>query len=150
MTARRLRLRPVRKAPPAPDRARRMRLFATGMLIAMAGLFVVARYFQTVHPAWGYVLAFAEAGMIGGMADWFAVTALFRHPLGIPIPHTAIIPENKDRIADTMAAFLQENFLTPQVVARRLHATNIAAAAGSWLADPRESNGGRVRAGAAE
>ena len=127
-----------------------MRLFATGMLVAMAGLFVVARYFQTMHPAWGYVLAFAEAGMIGGMADWFAVTALFRHPLGIPIPHTAIIPENKDRIADTMAAFLQENFLTPQVVARRLHATNIAAAAGSWLADPRESNGGRVRAGAAE
>ena len=127
-----------------------MRLFATGMLVAMAGLFVVARYFQSVHPAWGYVLAFAEAGMIGGMADWFAVTALFRHPLGIPIPHTAIIPENKDRIADTMAAFLQENFLTPQVVARRLHATNIAAAAGGWLADPRESNGGRIRAGAAE
>ena len=127
-----------------------MRLFATGMLVAMAALFVVARYFQTVHPAWGYVLAFAEAGMIGGMADWFAVTALFRHPLGIPIPHTAIIPENKDRIADTMAAFLQENFLTPQVVARRLHATNIAAAAGGWLADPRESNGGRIRAGAAE
>ena len=127
-----------------------MRLFATGMLVAMAGLFVVARQFGGTHPAWGYVLAFAEAGMVGGMADWFAVTALFRHPLGIPIPHTAIIPENKDRIADTMAAFLQENFLTPQVVARRLHVTNIAAAAGGWLADPRESNGGRVRAGAAE
>ena len=127
-----------------------MRRFATGMLVAMAALFVIARHFQSVHPAWGYVLAFAEAGMIGGMADWFAVIALFRHPLGIPIPHTAIIPENKDRIADTMAAFLQENFLTPQVVARRLHATNIAAAAGGWLADPRESNGGRIRAGAAE
>ena len=127
-----------------------MRLFATGMLVAMAALFVVARHFHTVHPALGYVLAFAEAGMIGGMADWFAVTALFRHPLGIPIPHTAIIPENKDRIADTMAAFLQENFLTPQVVARRLHATNIAAAAGGWLADPRETGGGRIRAGAAE
>ncbi len=127
-----------------------MRLFATGMLVAMAALFVIARHFASAHPAWGYVLAFAEAGMIGGMADWFAVTALFRHPLGIPIPHTAIIPENKDRIADTMAAFLQENFLTPQVVARRLHATNIAAAAGGWLADPRETGGGRIRAGAAE
>ena len=150
MTARRPRLRPVRSVPPAPDRARRMRLFATGMLVAMAGLYLVTRQFGGTHPAWGYVLAFAEAGMIGGMADWFAVTALFRHPLGIPIPHTAIIPENKDRIADTMAAFLQENFLTPQVVARRLHATNIAAAAGSWLADPRASNGGRIRAGAAE
>ncbi len=154
MTARRPWLRPIRTAPPAPDRARRMRLFATGMLFAMAGLFVVARQFGGTHPAWGYVLAFAEAGMVGGMADWFAVTALFRHPLGIPIPHTAIIPENKDRIADTMAAFLQENFLTPQVVARRLHATNIAAAAGSWLADPGTGdgggNGGRIRAGAAE
>ena len=127
-----------------------MRLFATGMLVSMAVLYLVTRQFGGTHPAWGYVLAFAEAGMVGGMADWFAVTALFRHPLGLPIPHTAIIPENKDRIADTMAAFLQENFLTPQVVARRLHATNIAAAAGSWLADPRASNGGRIRAGAAE
>ena len=127
-----------------------MRLFATGMLVSMAVLYLVTRQFGGTHPAWGYVLAFAEAGMVGGMADWFAVTALFRHPLGLPIPHTAIIPENKDRIADTMAAFLQENFLTPQVVARRLHATNIAAAAGGWLADPRESNGGRIRAGAAE
>ena len=127
-----------------------MRLFATGMLVAMAALFVIARQFGGTHPAWAYLLAFAEAGMVGGMADWFAVTALFRHPLGIPIPHTAIIPENKDRIADTMAAFLQENFLTPQVVARRLHTTNIAAAAGSWLADPGSGNGGRIRAGAAE
>ena len=158
MNALRPRLRPalrsVLAAPPAPDRARRMRLFATGMLVAMAALFFVARHFSDMHPAWGYVLAFAEAAMVGGLADWFAVTALFRHPLGIPIPHTAIIPENKDRIADTMAAFLQENFLTPQVVARRLHATNIAAAAGSWLADRGTAegggNGGRIRAGAAE
>ena len=151
---RRPRLRQVRTALPAPDRARRMRLFATGMLVAMAALFVFVRQVGGTHPAWGYVLAFAEAGMVGGMADWFAVTALFRHPLGIPIPHTAIIPENKDRIADTMAGFLQENFLSPQVVARRLHATNIAATAGGWLAD-RETggsggNGGRIRAGAAE
>ncbi|MFM5892843.1 MAG: DUF445 domain-containing protein [Novosphingobium sp.] len=127
-----------------------MRLFATGMLVAMAALFVVARHFLGTHPAWGYVLAFSEAAMVGGLADWFAVTALFRHPLGIPIPHTAIIPENKDRIADTMAAFLQENFLTPQVVARRLGATNIALAAGNWLTDPKSGSGGRIRAGAAE
>ena len=127
-----------------------MRLFATGMLVGMAALFMVARHFLATHPAWGYVLAFSEAAMVGGLADWFAVTALFRHPLGIPIPHTAIIPENKDRIAETMAAFLQENFLTPPVVARRLNATNIAAAAGSWLADPKGGSGGRIRAGAAE
>lgn len=72
--------------------------------------------------------------MVGGLADWFAVTALFRHPLGLPIPHTAIIPENKDRIADTMAQFLRENFLTPAVVARRMSAMNVAKAAGEFLA----------------
>ena len=132
------------------DRARRMRLFATGLLVAMAGLYLVARQFTGVHPAWGYVLACAEAAMVGGLADWFAVTALFRHPLGLPIPHTAIVPENKDRIADTMATFLRTNFLTPQVVARRMRGTNIAAAVGGWLADPQSGGGGRVRAGAAE
>lgn len=127
-----------------------MRIFATSLLVVMAGVFLVARHFAGAHPAWGYVLAFAEAGMVGGMADWFAVTALFRRPLGLPIPHTAIIPENKDRIADTMAAFLRENFLIPPVVARRLHAMNLAGAAGEWLADPAKGGSTRVRDGAAE
>ena len=127
-----------------------MRMTATGLLVAMAALFLVTRQYQGLHPALGYVLAFSEAAMVGGLADWFAVTALFRHPLGLPIPHTAIIPENKDRIADTMAQFLRTNFLTPQVVARRMRATNIAAAVGSWLADPKTGAGTRVRAGAAE
>ncbi|MBK9012324.1 DUF445 domain-containing protein [Novosphingobium sp.] len=127
-----------------------MRLTATGLLVAMAALFLVARHFADLHPAWGYVLAFSEAAMVGGLADWFAVTALFRRPLGLPIPHTAIIPENKDRIADTMAAFLRENFLTPQVVARRLANMNLAAAAGDWLADPAKGGSTRLRDGAAE
>ncbi len=127
-----------------------MRMFATGLLVAMAALFLVARQFLGLHPAVGYLVAFTEAAMVGGLADWFAVTALFRHPLGIPIPHTAIIPENKDRIADTMAAFLRENFLIPPVVARRLRTMNIAAAAGTWLSAPDGERGGRVRAGAAE
>lgn len=140
-----------RQTPEAtPDRARRMRWFATGLLAAMAALYLAARQLQHLHPAMSYVLAFAEAGMVGGMADWFAVTALFRHPLGLPIPHTAIIPENKDRIADTMAVFLRENFLTPQVVARRMAGMNLAAAAGSWLAAPDAERGPRLRAGAAE
>lgn len=126
-----------------------MRIVAGALLIFMAALFVVARRMLDVHPAWGYVLAFAEAAMVGGLADWFAVTALFRHPLGLPIPHTAIIPENKDRIADTMAAFLQRNFLTPQVIARRLKAVNLAAAAGGFLAEPaRPREGGRLQSGA--
>ena len=127
-----------------------MRLFATGLLVLMAAVFLTARQFQDLHPAWGYVLAFSEAAMVGGLADWLAVTALFRHPLGLPIPHTAIIPENKDRIAETMAQFLRENFLTPQVVARRLANMNLAGAAGDWLADPAKGGSTRLRDGAAE
>ena len=127
-----------------------MRILATAMLLAMAALFVVARHFQPLHPAWGYALAFAEAAMVGGLADWFAVTALFRRPLGLPIPHTAIIPENKDRIADTMAAFLRENFLTPQVIARRMAGMNLALAAGTFLIERREGRASRIRAGGAQ
>ena len=133
------------------DRARRMRLIATGGLVVMAAVFLVARAFRDVHPAMGYVLAFSEAAMVGGLADWFAVTALFRHPLGIPIPHTAIIPVNKDRIADTMAAFLHENFLTVPVISRRIRAMNVAQSLGEFL-DPREAAEGqgiRLRAGVA-
>ncbi|HSG53968.1 MAG TPA: DUF445 domain-containing protein [Paracoccaceae bacterium] len=130
-----------------PDRARRMRIAATLLLVGMAALFVLAQSQQHGHPAWGYVRAFAEAGMVGGLADWFAVTALFRHPLGIPIPHTAIIPRNKDRIADTMAGFLRRNFLTPHVVARRLRDMNLARAAGDFLATKREGEMSRIRSG---
>lgn len=134
----------------AVDRARTMRIFATALLVAMAGLYISVRVFAGVHPAWGYVMAFAEAAMVGGLADWFAVTALFRHPLGLPIPHTAIIPENKNRIADTMAAFLQANFLTPAVVSRRMKDVNVALAAGNFLAAPAGGGESRIRAGAAE
>ena len=138
------------RAAPLPDRARNMRIFATALLVAMAGLYLVVRNFAGMHPAWGYLLAFAEAAMVGGLADWFAVTALFRRPLGLPIPHTAIIPEKKDRIADTMAAFLQANFLTPAVVARRMKGTNVALAAGNFLAEPAGGGESRIRAGATE
>jgi len=127
-----------------------MRRTATRLLAGMAVLFVMAYALRTSHPLWPWVLAFAEAAMVGGLADWFAVTALFRRPLGLPIPHTAIIPENKDRIADTMAVFLQDNFLTPEVVARRMAGMNLAAAAGAWLADPHAGEGERLRAGAGE
>ncbi|WP_408589283.1 DUF445 domain-containing protein [Novosphingobium sp.] len=123
-----------------------MRLLAGSLLLVMAGLFLLARWLDHGGPVWGYVRAFAEAAMVGGLADWFAVTALFRRPLGLPIPHTAIIPVNKDRIADMMAAFLQQNFLTPQVVARRLSALDVAGAAGAFLTDPR-ARPGRLREG---
>jgi uncharacterized membrane-anchored protein YjiN (DUF445 family) len=135
----------------APDRARRMRLVATALLVLMALVLAGALQFEGRHPAWGYVIAFSEAAMVGGLADWFAVTALFRHPLGIPIPHTAIIPEKKDRIADTMAGFLRDNFLIPSVVARRLRDMNLAQSAGDFLAAPRPqaSDGSRFTGGAA-
>ena len=130
-----------------------MRLFATGLLLVMAAAFITFRQLQTLFPGWGaplgYAIAFTEAAMVGGLADWFAVTALFRRPLGLPIPHTAIIPVNKDRIADSMATFLQDNFLTPQVVARRLQVFNLAASAGALLANPQRSDQSRLREGAA-
>jgi len=133
-------------------RGRTMRRFATGLLVAMAVLFGVARGLARAHPAWGgalgWPLAFAEAALVGGLADWFAVTALFRHPLGLPIPHTAIIPANKDRIAESMARFLSTHFLTPGVVARRMAAVNIARGVGLWLADPQKSAEVRLRQGA--
>jgi uncharacterized membrane-anchored protein YjiN (DUF445 family) len=120
---------------------------ATGLLVAMAALLAFSTWADAaLHPAWAWAQAFAEAALVGGLADWFAVTALFRHPLGLPIPHTAIIPENKDRIGDALAAFLKDNFLTPSVVARRLEAFDAAGFAGRMLAAPPDGPGsGRVR-----
>jgi uncharacterized membrane-anchored protein YjiN (DUF445 family) len=129
---------PRRLAPAAPPPAAlvRMKRVATGLLVLMAAVFLTARAVQP-GPAWlGFVRAFAEAAMVGGLADWFAVTALFRHPLALPIPHTAIIPRNKDRIGDQLAAFLRDNFLIPRVVARRMHRIDVAGAAGRWLSQP--------------
>lgn len=123
-----------------------MRLAATLLLVAMAAVFALTLHFGNIHPALPWVRAFAEAAMVGGLADWFAVTALFRHPLGLPIPHTAIIPSNKDRIGDSLASFLKENFLTPSVVARQLESVDIVGAAARWLAAPAtEQPGGDER-----
>ncbi|MFM9829263.1 MAG: DUF445 domain-containing protein [Sphingomonas sp.] len=139
--------RPPRAATGTPPALVRMRLVATGLLVLMALVYLVTRHFDGAYPAIGFVRAFAEAAMVGGLADWFAVTALFRHPLGLPIPHTAIIPRNKDRIGDTLALFLRDNFLVPGVVARRMARLDLAAAAGRWLASPQGSEG-RLRRGA--
>ncbi len=125
-----------------------MKMIATGMLVVMAGVYVATRIIGPVHPLVGFVKAFAEAAMVGGLADWFAVTALFRHPLGLPIPHTAIIPRNKDRIGDTLATFLRDNFLTPAVVARRMRGLDVAGAAGRFLASEDRGGSGRLRDGA--
>ena len=132
---------------PAQPGAQGMKVVATGLLVVMAGVFVAARILQPQYPWLAYVKAFAEAAMVGGLADWFAVTALFRHPLGLPIPHTAIIPRNKDRIGEALANFLKENFLIPSVVARRMRNIDVAGATGRFLQTPADE-GTRIRAGA--
>jgi uncharacterized membrane-anchored protein YjiN (DUF445 family) len=143
--------RAPRSGEAIPAGLRRMRWIATGLLVLMAAIFLAARQvdpgFVRAHPVIGFIRSFAEAAMVGGLADWFAVTALFRHPLGLPIPHTAIIPRNKDRIGETLAAFLRDNFLIPGVVARRMRGVDVAGAAGRWLASPAGTQG-RLRKGA--
>jgi uncharacterized membrane-anchored protein YjiN (DUF445 family) len=111
----------------------RMKWRATGLLVLMGIVFVVARTFEAQHPWLGYVRATAEASMVGGIADWFAITALFRHPLNIPIPHTAIIPSRKDRIGRSLGNFVQNNFLSPEVLTAKLKAAQISRRAAEWL-----------------
>ena len=132
---------------PAQPGAAGMKRAATGLLVVMAAIFIAARALQPAHPWLVWVKAFAEAAMVGGLADWFAVTALFRHPLGLPIPHTAIIPRNKDRIGEALAAFLKENFLIAPVVARRMRNIDLAGAAGRFLQAP-SGQETRIRKGA--
>jgi uncharacterized membrane-anchored protein YjiN (DUF445 family) len=116
---------------------RRMKLVATGFLVGATVLFLVCRYAQSQGAAaWvGYVAAAAEAGMVGALADWFAVTALFKHPLGIPIPHTAIIKRKKDQLGEGLGTFVRENFLSPEVVETKVRDAQIAIRMGKWLAD---------------
>ena len=132
---------------PAQPGAAGMKAAATGLLVVMAGVFLTTRYFEPAYPWLGYLKAFAEAAMVGGLADWFAVTALFRHPLGLPIPHTAIIPRNKDRIGEALANFLKENFLIAPVVARRMRNIDLAGAVGRFLQAPHGEET-RIRQGA--
>ena len=95
---------------------RRTKIAATALLVFTAALFIVALHFEPRHWTWGYVAAFAAAATVGGLADWYAIVALFRRPLGLPIPHTAIIPRNHLRIADTLGEFIETNFLAPEPV----------------------------------
>ena len=126
-----------------------MKWIAVGLLIAAGALYLTASSLHDRHPLWGYVAAFGEAAMVGAIADWFAVVALFRHPLGIPIPHTAIIPSNKDRIGENLATFLCTNFLsTPQVLAR-IEGFGAARRLANWLADPRHAEQVATHLGAA-
>jgi uncharacterized membrane-anchored protein YjiN (DUF445 family) len=123
-----------------PQRAQdlaRMKRLATGLFLVAAVVFVACVLLGSEAGAWvGYVRATAEASMVGALADWFAVTALFRHPLGLPIPHTAIIPRKKDQIGASLGTFVQENFLTRAVVEEKLTTIDVPGRLGGFLAAP--------------
>src|ERR1700746_691761 len=108
---------------------------ATAFLVGATVLFLAVTAIGVHNTALGYVQAGAEAAMVGGIADWFAVTALFRRPLGLPIPHTALIVERKDQFAGTLGQFVQENFLTADVLAERIGSDRIIPRIGAWLAE---------------
>ncbi len=119
---------------------KRMKTLATALLVVAIAVFAVARHFEPEHSWVGYVRAFAEAAMVGALADWFAVTALFRHPLGLPIPHTAIIPKRKDEIGRGLGEFVQGNFLTPDVLIPKIRGAHLAERLVTWLASDEVAN----------
>ncbi|MEO6895054.1 MAG: DUF445 domain-containing protein [Caldimonas sp.] len=129
------------RRPVRPNDLSRMKLIALALLGAAALVYITAVVLHGRHPVWGYVAAFAEAAMVGAIADWFAVVALFRHPLGLPIPHTAIIPSNKDRIGENLATFICANFLSTEQVLAKVQALDPARRLGTWLAEPRHAEG---------
>jgi uncharacterized membrane-anchored protein YjiN (DUF445 family) len=123
--------------PQDPQRAlSRIKWISTLLLVTVAILYVVARRYEHQHAVWPVVVAFSEAAVVGALADWFAVVALFRHPLGIPLPHTAIIPRSKQRIADNLAAFIVMNFLRTEAILLRIRSFDPAAKLAAWLAKP--------------
>ncbi|MES2356501.1 MAG: DUF445 family protein [Pseudomonadota bacterium] len=117
----------------------RTRMLATGLLLVMVVIFLIATSFQANYPWLGYLRAFTEAAMIGGIADWFAVTALFRRPLGLPIPHTAVIPRNKDRIGESLGNFVETHFFPKEVIEAKLANIDFAGLLANWLVDPKNA-----------
>src|SRR6202042_1483319 len=135
---------PALEREPAALRARRLaaaRRRATGLLVGVTALFLGVTVAGAHGTFLGYVQAGAEASMVGGVADWFAVTALFRRPLGLPIPHTALIVERKDQFAATLGQFVQENFLSGDILSDRIQSAHLVPRLAAWLAD--EANAAR-------
>ena len=118
---------------------RKMKVVATALFAVVTVVFFIARWQEEQRDWVGYIRAFAEAAMVGALADWFAVSALFRHPLGLPIPHTAIVPHRKDQIGRSLGEFVQTNFLTREVLHERLAGANVGKRLGDWLADERNA-----------
>jgi uncharacterized membrane-anchored protein YjiN (DUF445 family) len=117
-------------------RLTRMKRIATGLFVFVTAVFVATRLLESRYPWLGWVRAMSEAAMVGALADWFAVTALFRHPMGIPIPHTAIVPNRKDRIGASLGGFVQNNFLSPDLIRAKLQQLGISRRLGEWLREP--------------
>src|SRR4051794_24914665 len=118
---------------------RRVKALATLVLGSTLALFVVAKWLLHVHPVFGFIAAFAEAATIGGLADWYAVVALFKRPLGLPIPHTAIIQSNQHRIADKLGEFIEVHFLEDAPVDAKLRQIDFGSFIADWLRDPKRS-----------
>src|SRR3954468_24562629 len=119
---------------------RRVKWLATAVLAATLALFVAAKWLLPVHPVFGFIAAFAEAATIGGLADWYAVVALFKRPLGLPIPHTAIIQSNQARIADKLGEFIQVHFLEAGPVEAKLNEIDFGSFVADWLCDRKRSD----------
>ena len=119
---------------------RRIKFLASLVLVASVGVLVIAKMFERTYPALGYLAAFAEAATIGGIADWYAVVALFRRPLGLPIPHTAIIQRNQHRIAEKLGAFIEVHFLSAAPVNTKLREVDFAKFISDWLGDRKKSS----------
>lgn len=121
-------------------RLKRIRLAAGGILAIMAGLYIFSRSYENQWPWLVWLKAFSEAGMVGGLADWFAVTALFRYPLGLPIPHTAVIPREKDRIGSALAQFVRGNFLTSSLICKQARELQLIQRTATWLTKEKQAN----------
>jgi hypothetical protein len=130
------------RVPTDEERSRdltRIKIIATTLLVFSVVLAFAARLLETRQWSLGYVAAWAEAAAVGGLADWYAVVALFRHPCGIPLPHTAIISSNREHIAESFGDFVEEQFLAPDPIEQKLKSVDFAAAAAEWLADEERS-----------
>src|SRR5579864_6625801 len=118
---------------------RRVKALATLVLGATLTLFILAKWLTPVHPVFGFIAAFAEAATIGGLADWYAVVALFRRPLGLPIPHTAIIQSNQHRIAEKLGEFIEQHFLDAAPVEAKLRQVDFGSFIADWLRERKRS-----------
>jgi uncharacterized membrane-anchored protein YjiN (DUF445 family) len=118
---------------------RKMKLFATGLLVLMATLYWVSRVFESRYPFFKAIAAFSEAATVGALADWFAVVALFRHPLHLPIPRTGVIPRNRDKIGNALARFIKEHFLSKEVLRQKIAAVDLAGLLSGWIADEKNA-----------